>query len=33
MSKAKRQVVPQPKPQAELVPHAPDTLDFTRAII
>ena len=33
MSKPKLQLVPQPKPQAEVVRHAPDTLDFTRAII
>jgi hypothetical protein len=33
MSIPKLQLVPQPKPQAEVVRHAPDTLDFTRAII
>jgi hypothetical protein len=33
MSIPKLQLVPQPKPQAEVVRHAHDTLDFTRAII
>jgi hypothetical protein len=33
MSIPKLQLVPQPKPLAEVVLHAPDTLDFTRAII
>lgn len=33
MSIPKLQLVPQPKPQAEVVRHAPETLDFTRAII
>jgi len=33
MSIPKLQLVPQPQPQAEVIRHAPDTLDFTRAII
>jgi hypothetical protein len=33
MSIPKLQLVPQPRPQTEVVRHAPDTLDFTRAII
>jgi hypothetical protein len=33
MSIPKLQLVPQPQPQAEVIHHAPDTLDFTRAII
>ncbi len=33
MSIPKLQLVPQPQPQAEAIRHAPDTLDFTRAII
>jgi hypothetical protein len=33
MSKPKLQLVPQPKPQTEVVRHALNTLDFTRAII
>lgn len=33
MSIPKLQLVPQPQPQAEAIRHAPDTLDFTSAII
>jgi hypothetical protein len=33
MSIPKLQLVPQPKPQAEVIRHTPDTLDFMRAII
>ena len=33
MSIPKLQLVPQPKPRAEVVRHASDTLDFARAII
>jgi len=33
MSIPKLQLVPQPKPQAEVIRHAPDTLDFMQAII
>ncbi len=33
MSIPKLQLVPQPQPQAEVIRHAPVTLDFTRAII
>lgn len=33
MSIPKLQLVPQPQPQAEVIRHTPDTLDFTRAII
>lgn len=33
MSIPKLQLVPQLQPQAEAIRHAPDTLDFTRAII
>jgi len=33
MSIPKLQLIPQPQPQAEVIRHAPDTLDFTRAII
>jgi hypothetical protein len=33
MSIPKLQLVPQPQPQAEVIRHAPDTLDFMRAII
>jgi 3-methyladenine DNA glycosylase Tag len=33
MSIPKLQLVPQPRPQAEVVRHAPDTLDFTQAIV
>lgn len=33
MSIPKLQLVPQPKPQSEIIHHAPGTLDFTRAII
>ncbi len=33
MSIPKLQLVPQLQPQAEVIRHLPDTLDFTRAII
>ncbi len=33
MSIPKLQLVPQPQPQAEVIRHLPDTLDFTHAII
>ena len=33
MSIPKLQLVPQPQPQAEVIRHLPNTLDFTRAII
>ena len=33
MSIPKLQLVPQPKPQAQVIRHAHHTLDFTRAII
>ncbi len=33
MSIPKLQLVPQPYPQLELIPHAPATLDFTGAVI
>ncbi len=33
MSIPKLQLVLQPQPQTEVIHHAPDTLDFTRAII
>ena len=33
MSIPKLQLVPQPQPRTEVIRHAPDTLDFTRAII
>ncbi len=33
MSIPKLQLVPQPQPQPEVIRHATDTLDFTRAII
>ncbi len=33
MSIPKLQLVPQPQPRTEVIRHAPDTLDFTGAII
>ncbi len=33
MSIPKLQLVPQPQPQAEIITHAPATLDFTKTII
>lgn len=33
MSIPKLKLVPQPQPQSEVIRHAPDTLDLTRAII
>ena len=33
MSIPKLQLVAQPQPQAEVIRHSPDTLDFARAII
>ena len=33
MSIPKLQLVPQPRPQTEIVTHAPATLDFTKALI
>ena len=33
MSIPKLQLVPQPQPQAEIIRHAPETLDFSRAFI
>ncbi len=33
MSIPKLQLVPQPRPQAEIITHAPDTLDFTKTMI
>ncbi len=33
MSIPNLQLVPQPKPQTEIITHAPTTLDFTKALV